>query len=397
VTIDENVKLSICMIVKDEEANLKRCLDSFLPIIHEPWCELVIVDTGSTDRTVEVARGYTDKVFEQTFIPWDFSAARNYGIERAVGRRIMIVDADEELDQKSLYLLEDALLNPRYDGIKTLFVKLRNFYTIQTNEFAEVIQARIFENTGGPLYQFSIHNRPRVDAPYMFLDKVIFNHYGYVFQKTDLFLQKKERSLPMLEAEYTKNPDDLHILTHIIKTYYACGDHEQVVAKGERWIELMRGVDFHDGWFAYLEVFANILGSYVQLRDGENAERVLAEALKYTNKLISLYMLLGQFYLDAKNVERARELFEEAYLIYNQDSDPYELLCSTNSAFIMPGILNYLSILEFADGNYDKAGKYVNEGIRLNENRLPLRWDVWNEGFAHGRLIKNENMRKRAG
>lgn len=394
-TPSDGIKLSICMIVKNEEANLKRCLDSFLPIIHEPWCELVIVDTGSTDRTLETARMYTEHVYEQTFVPWNFSDARNYGVARATGRRIMIVDADEELDQKSLYILEDALLNPRYAGIKTLFVKLRNYYAMGTNEFAEVIQARIFENTGGPLYEFAIHNKPRVDAPYMFLDHVIFNHYGYLFQKADLYIEKKERSLPMLEAEYEKNPDDLHILTHLIKTYYACGDHRRVTEFGERWMELMRGVDFHEGWFAYLEVFANVMGAYVQLKDGENAERVLAESLKYTDRLVSLYLLLGQYYMEAKNTARARELFEEAILVSQQEGDPYELLCSTNSAVILPEIYNLLAILEFADGNYEKAGKYLNQGIRMNENRLPLRWDVWNETLASARVVKNESRKKR--
>lgn len=393
--IDPNIKLSICMIVKDEESNIKRCLDSFLPIIHEKWCELIIVDTGSTDRTVEIVKEYTDKVFEKTFVPWNFSDARNYGIAYATGKRIMIVDADEELAQRSLYILEDAILNPKYDNVKTLFVKLHNFYTTQTNEYAEVIQARIFENTEKPLYQFAIHNKANAEPPYLFLDTVVFNHYGYLFQKTDLFLQKKERSLPMLEDEYNKNPDDLHILTHIIKTYYACGDHKQVVEKGERWMELMRGVDFHDGWFAYLEVFTNIVGSYTSMRDGDNAERVLTEALKYTDKLISVYLILGQYYLGVKNNERARELFEEAYLIHKQPGNPYEMLCSTNTAVIMPEILNYLAIMELADGNDEKAGRYLNEGIRLNENRLPLRWDIFNETLCRSRIVGNGIKRKR--
>ncbi len=394
--IDEKVKLSVCMIVKDEEANLKRCLDSFLPVIHEKWCELIIVDTGSTDRTVDVAREYTDKVFEKKFIPWDFSAARNYGIAKAVGKRIMIVDADEELSQKSLYILEDALLNPKYEVNKTLFVKLHNYFSMQTNEFAEVIQPRIFLNTGEPIYQFAIHNKPRTDTPYLFLDKVIFNHYGYMFQKTDLFLQKKERSLPMLQAEYEKNPDDLHILTHIIKTYYACGEHKKVTELGEHWVELMRSVKFHEGWFAYLEVFTNMLGSYCILKDTKGAERTFKESLKYSNRLIAQYLIMGQYYLESRKTEKARALFEEAYMLYRQPGNPYELLCSTNTAVIIPEILNLLSILEFADGNDEKARKYLNEGIRLNENRLPLRWDIWNEPMCRKRLINSGIRRKRS-
>ena len=395
------MRLSVCMIVKNEEANLQRCLDSFLPILSikdddtlEPLAELIIVDTGSTDRTVNVAKKYTDSVFEKEFVPWSFSDARNYGIAKATGHWIMIVDADEELTQASLYILMDAVMNPAYEENNTIFIKLHNYY--DKKQYAEVIQSRIFKNTGEPIYQFSIHNKPRVDTPYLFLDTVVFNHYGYMFQKQDLFLKKKERSLPMLEAEYDKNPDDLHILTHIVKTYYSCNDHENVVEKGERWIELMRGVDYHVGWFSYLEVFVNLVGSYTMLDDAKNAERVFEESKKYTDKLIALNLILGQYYLGKKNNTRARELFEEAYLMNQQPGDPYEMLCSTNTAVIMPEILNLLAIECFTDGDYTRAGKLINEGIAMNQNRLPLRWDIFNHGEARNRIIQPETRRKRS-
>ncbi len=398
-------KVSICMIVKDEEANLQRCLDSFLPIINmkdddtlKPLTELIIVDTGSTDKTVNIAKKFTSKVKIKEFIPWDFSKARNYGIAMAQGERILIVDADEELTQKSLYLLMDVLVDPlkQYTDSNTIFVKLHNFYAMQTGEFAEVIQARIFKNTGKSLYDFAIHNKPDATPPYLFQDKVVFNHYGYLFQRADLFLKKKERTLPMLEAEYNKHPEDLHVLTHLIKTYYACNDYKNVIKLGEEWILLMREVDYHKGWYAYLEVFANLLSAYTAVKDGKNAERVLKESKRYSDKLISLYLILGQYYLQIKKKERARELFEEAYLLYKQEAEPFEQLCSTNTEVIMPEILNYLAIMSFEDGNYKKAGDYTNIGIQLNKNRLPLRWDIFNDSGCIKHLKGNGIQRKRS-
>lgn len=393
--VKDKPKLSICMIVKDEEGNLTRCLDSFLPIIHKSWCELIIVDTGSTDRTVEVAREYTDQIYFQKWKD-DFSTPRNFGISKATGDRIMIIDADEELDQKSLYPLLDALLNPAYEEYGTIFIGLRNFYTVDTGEFAEVIHPRIFHNKPGEdLYQFKIHNKPRTDAPYLFMDKVIFNHYGYVFQRADVFIQKKERSLPMLEKEYAENKDDMHILTHIIKTYYATGNHEKVVEIGDQWMKIMRTIEFHEGWFAYLEVFANLMGSYTHLGDTRGAERILKESRRYSDRLISLNLLLGQHYLTINKLNKARQLFEDALLISKQEGTPYELLCTTNTAVIMPEILNYLALIHFAEGNYEKAGKYLNDGILSNKNRLPLRWDIWNNSFSNKRLVHNKLGPKR--
>lgn len=399
----EMIKLSICMIVKNAESDLQRCLDSILPLINmkdddtlEPLSELIIIDTGSTDRTVNIAKKYTDKVFIKEFVPWSFSDARNYGIAMAKGKRIFIIDSDHELQQSGLYILMNAVLNPAYDEFKTMFLKIHNLYSTETGEYAEMTQSLIFENTGKPLYEFSIHNRAKAQPPYLFLDNVILNHYGYLFQKQDLFLQKKERSLPMLEAEYDKNPDDLHILTHIIKTYYACLDHKNVIEKGKRWMKLMRKVQFHDGWFAYLEVFNNILASYCALKDTKNAVRVFKEAQKYTVKLIPQYLILGQHYLENQEHEKARELFEEAYLLSKQPLSEYEKLCSNNTAVIMPEILNLLATIEFSDGNYLKAGRYLNEGILLNQNRLPLRWDIFNDSVASKQLIDNGFKKKRA-
>ena len=84
--------LSACMIVRDEENNLHRCLTSIKDVVDE----IVVVDTGSEDRTVEIAKSFGAKVFHH---PWegDFSKHRNQSISYAKGKWIFIIDADEEL------------------------------------------------------------------------------------------------------------------------------------------------------------------------------------------------------------------------------------------------------------------------------------------------------------
>ncbi len=78
------MKLSICMMVKNEEQNLVRCLDSLKPLRTKLESELIIVDTGSTDKTVDIAKAYTDRVY---FHPWNnnFSEMRNSTISYAMG------------------------------------------------------------------------------------------------------------------------------------------------------------------------------------------------------------------------------------------------------------------------------------------------------------------------
>lgn len=85
-------RISLCMIVKDEEEHLPRCLASVADVVDE----IVVVDTGSQDHTVAVAAAHGARVFQ---IPWtgDFSAARNAAIDRATGDWVLVLDADDEL------------------------------------------------------------------------------------------------------------------------------------------------------------------------------------------------------------------------------------------------------------------------------------------------------------
>ncbi len=99
------MKLSVCMIVKDEAKILARCLES----VKNAADEIVIVDTGSTDGTADVARRYTDRIFS---FPWtdDFAAARNFSFEKATGDYLMWLDADDVIAAEML---------PRLQALKT--------------------------------------------------------------------------------------------------------------------------------------------------------------------------------------------------------------------------------------------------------------------------------------
>lgn len=87
------ITISLCMIVKNEEPVLARCLDSVASMMDE----IIIVDTGSTDRTKEIAAQYTSRIYDFTWCD-DFSAARNYAFSLATMDYIYCPDADEYLD-----------------------------------------------------------------------------------------------------------------------------------------------------------------------------------------------------------------------------------------------------------------------------------------------------------
>ena len=108
------ITISLCMIVKNEEETIQRCLQSVMDIADE----IIIVDTGSTDKTKEVVKNFTDKIYDFEWID-DFSAARNYSFSQATKDYIMWLDADDIIlaeDVNSLKLLKETL-DPSVDSV----------------------------------------------------------------------------------------------------------------------------------------------------------------------------------------------------------------------------------------------------------------------------------------
>lgn len=122
------ISISLCMIVKNEEQVLARCLDSVAPLMDE----IIIVDTGSTDRTKEIAAQYTGRIYD---FDWndDFAAARNYAFSLASMDYIYAPDADEYLDplnQERFLMLKGALL-PEIEIVQMRYVTPADYNTVQ--------------------------------------------------------------------------------------------------------------------------------------------------------------------------------------------------------------------------------------------------------------------------
>ncbi len=96
--------VSVCMIAKNEDNHIEECLKRLRPCKFE----VVVVDTGSVDRTIEIAQKYTDKVFHFSWCD-DFSAARNFSIQQASNDWVLVIDCDEYLENVNLAELEESL------------------------------------------------------------------------------------------------------------------------------------------------------------------------------------------------------------------------------------------------------------------------------------------------
>src|SRR6516165_8985780 len=101
-----SAQVSLCMIVRNEEANLGLCLDTAADLVDE----IVVVDTGSTDRTREIAAQYGARVYDFRWVD-DFSAARNESLRHATGRWIFWLDADDRIDELNRQRLRNLFAN----------------------------------------------------------------------------------------------------------------------------------------------------------------------------------------------------------------------------------------------------------------------------------------------
>jgi len=226
------VRLSQCMIVKNEEKNIEKALSWAKGIA----CEQVVVDTGSTDRTIEIAKRMGAKVFDFEWVD-DFSAAKNYAIRQATGNWIAFLDADEyfsDKDAKKLMLFlkqiqSDPGKREKYPALGCALVNIDD-----TGKRTSVSsQLRVFRNLPQLRYLGRIHEKLDIDIDKMQVlagNEII--HTGYA--KSAMTEKKKtERNAELLRIELSKNPDDLNIKAYLADVLRLSADNE-IKAEAER-------------------------------------------------------------------------------------------------------------------------------------------------------------------
>ncbi len=165
--------ISVCMIVKNEEKNLAKCLNSLGDIPDE----IIIVDTGSTDATKQIAQKYTDKVYDFAWVD-DFAAARNFSLSKAKCEYIYVADADEEIDEDNLKLfrqLKQALL-PEVEVVEMAYVNPSPLSEESTTEnFGVEYRPKLFRRLREFQFADPIHETLRTD-PVVYRSNVMINH-----------------------------------------------------------------------------------------------------------------------------------------------------------------------------------------------------------------------------
>lgn len=164
------ITISLCMIVKNEERVLARCLDSLIGLMDE----IIIVDTGSTDKTKEIAKKYTDKVYDFAWVD-DFSAARNFSFSKATMDYIYVADADEVLDEENraeFQKLKEAML-PEVEIVQMYYANQKSFNTVYN--FDKEYRPKLYKRLRNFLWVDPIHESVNLE-PIVFDSDIVINH-----------------------------------------------------------------------------------------------------------------------------------------------------------------------------------------------------------------------------
>ena len=138
-------RISLCMIVKNEEKDLPRCLESVRGLVDE----IVVLDTGSEDNTVSVAESFGAKVYHMDW-PGNFSAARNESLKKAGGNWILYLDADEALDPNGC---ADCIRKAASDPAVTAWSVPIRSHQWETDAYSVTVNMRLFRNLPELLFE----------------------------------------------------------------------------------------------------------------------------------------------------------------------------------------------------------------------------------------------------
>jgi tetratricopeptide (TPR) repeat protein len=221
--VSDRPLISLTMIVKNEEANLARVLESARDIADE----LVVVDTGSTDRTVEIARAHGAKVCHFAWID-DFSAARNFAIEQASGDWILILDGDDvALETAPGALRAEVAAQPA--DVFFLRVPVRS-PRADAQGFTVIGSRRVFRRCPEIRWHNAIHevlNHASLEHTPIEVGSasLTIDHVGYLDMKHRRAERKNQRNLRILKQVLAANPNDARWPYYLAKEHASAGHH----------------------------------------------------------------------------------------------------------------------------------------------------------------------------
>ncbi len=345
------MKLSVCIITKNEKQNLEKCLKALAGY----GFEIVVADTGSTDGTLKMVRRYTDSVYEFAWCN-DFSKAKNFVVSKAKNNKILVLDSDEYLKKIDLEAL-DKCFRERPEQVGRIERKNYTYYKEEIHESIEYIN-RVFDRRYYR-YEGKIHEQlVKTDggAIEAYIAPVQVDHSGYLLTKEEK-QKKSERNIALLKQALEEEGEDPYTLYQLGKSYYLAEDYQTASEYFSKalWYELD----------TKLEYVIDMVETYgYSLLNSNQAEQALGlvgleEEFGSTS---DFQFLLGLIYMNNEYFSEAVDSFLKAVSLHNGRTVGTDSYLAYYNAGV---ICECLSQTERAAEFYWKCGTYLPAVKRL--------------------------------
>lgn len=333
--------LSLAMIVKNEAMQLRECLRS----VHGIVDEIIVVDTGSGDETISIAKEEGATVFSYQWND-DFASARNYALEHCSGKWILQLDADERLRVKSSQEIRSLLKNDDVFG----YALTIHSYVADNNTAVRSKAVRLFRRHPAIRYEGSVHEQvfPSIEklGKKIIAVPLMIEHTGYA--DPEINQKKAERNAALLERHLQKHPSDPVSLFH-----YAMG-LKSLQRKAEAKDVLRRLLELPDTLPSLVAMALNLAGQISN--DEKNYEEALFYAqrsLLVVNSQFSARIVIAVASIGLKRYEQALQYLEEIRNMLASHGAETELLYDTTPS--ASGVWELIGACRAELGRYNEA------------------------------------------
>jgi glycosyltransferase involved in cell wall biosynthesis len=300
--------ISLCMIVKNEEKVLQRCLGSVKGIVDE----IIIVDTGSNDRTKEISFEFVDHVYEFEWTD-SFAEARNFAASKANGDWILVLDADEFVDRENLELIiQELKINE--NPIDAYAVKIYNFVGVYAEQIVQHSSLRIYKNDPDIKFYRSVHEQVgRSDGSLQTgIIGLILYHSGYL-NNTVIEKKKTDRNTPLVKRELEISENKGFDYFNLGNEYFSQNNIELALDAYKN--AYLNKPAFEYGWVGMTVV--QIINCLNQLSRFDEALKVISDAENIWKSSPDFQCFKANVYIQQHRYDDAKEILVN--LINNTD------------------------------------------------------------------------------
>jgi len=315
------------MIVKNEEQFLEQCLNSVKSLVDE----IIIVDTGSNDKTKEIAKKFTNKIHDFTWCD-NFSAARNESLKHATGDWILVLDADETISERDHQKVKELLGNTGKVGFSLIHRNYTNnsnatkWISSKTDYYPESKVAsgwypepimRLFKNSQKVSYKGIVHETvydSLIELGEIFKLDIPIHHYGNLNNER---INQKHVYYEKLGEKKVIETNDFYDFYELGRQYLHNKKLDEAIESFEKSIELKK--DYFESWF--------MLGTTFLLKNELNsALEKLSKAQLLNHNYLPIYVNLGIIFAKKKEFDKAIKNFIKVVELNPGDASAYKNL-----------------------------------------------------------------------